>query len=202
MTAADEVIAHAPAKINLVLGVGPERPDGYHELATVFQAVSLVDEVAVALDDRVSVTVEGPESDGVPSDGSNLAVRAARLLAERTGVDDGVRIRIRKGIPVAGGMAGGSADAAAALLACDAVWRTGLTREELGGLAAELGSDVPFALFGGTAVGAGRGERLTPALARGEYHWVVALAGQGLRTPDVFAHLDRMRAGRPVADPK
>jgi len=202
MTAADEVIAHAPAKINLVLGVGPERPDGYHELATVFQAVSLVDEVAVALDDRVSVTVEGPESDGVPSDGSNLAVRAARLLAERTGVDDGVRIRIRKGIPVAGGMAGGSADAAAALLACDAVWRTGLTREELGGLAAELGSDVPFALFGGTAVGAGRGERLTPALARGEYHWVVALAGQGLRTPDVFAHLDRMRAGRPVADPQ
>jgi 4-diphosphocytidyl-2-C-methyl-D-erythritol kinase len=202
MTAADEVIAQAPAKINLVLGVGPLRPDGYHELATVFQAVSLVDEVTVAPDDRVSVIVEGPESDGVPRDGSNLAVRAALLLAERTGVDDGARIRICKGIPVAGGMAGGSADAAAALLACDVLWRTGLTREELGDLAAELGSDVPFALFGGTAVGAGRGELLTPALARGEYHWVVGLAGHGLRTPDVFAHLDRMRAGRPVTEPR
>jgi len=202
MTVSDEVIARAPAKINLVLGVGPLRPDGYHELATVFHAVSLLDEVSVTADDRVSVSVEGPESDGVPLDATNLAVRAAALLARRAGVDDGARIRIRKGIPVAGGMAGGSADAAATLVACDALWRTGLTREELGDLAAELGSDVPFSLFGGTAVGAGRGERLTPALARGEYHWVVALADHGLRTPDVFAELDRMRAGREVADPQ
>jgi 4-diphosphocytidyl-2-C-methyl-D-erythritol kinase len=202
MTAADEVTVRAPAKINLVLGVGPLRPDGFHGLATVFHAVSLFDEVVVTTDDQVSVTVEGPESAGVPCDGSNLAVRAARLLAERTGVDDGARIRIRKGIPVAGGMAGGSADAAATLLACDALWRTGLTREELADLAAELGSDVPFSLFGGTAIGAGRGERLTPALARGEYHWVVALADHGLRTPDVFAELDRIRAGRRVDDPQ
>ena len=201
MTAADEVIVRAPAKINLALGVGPLRPDGFHELATVFHAVSLVDEVAVVADDRVSVIVEGPESDGVPVDESNLAVRAALLLAARTGIGDGARIRIRKGIPVAGGMAGGSADAAAALIGCDALWRTGLTREELGDLAAELGSDVPFSLFGGTAIGSGRGERLTPALARGEYHWVVALADHGLRTPAVFAQLDRMRQGRTVADP-
>lgn len=202
MTAADEVIARAPAKINLALGVGPLRPDGFHELATVYHAVSLLDEVAVSADDRVSVTVEGPESEGVPCDGSNLAVRAALLLAERTGTGYGARIRIRKGIPVAGGMAGGSADAAAALVACDALWGTGLTRDELGGLAAELGSDVPFSLFGGTAIGSGRGELLTPALARGEYHWVVALADHGLRTPEVFARLDRMREGRPVADPQ
>jgi 4-diphosphocytidyl-2-C-methyl-D-erythritol kinase len=202
MTAVDEVVARAPAKINLALGVGPLRPDGFHELATVYVAVSLFDEVAVSADDQVTVTVAGPESAGVPCDGSNLAVRAARLLAERTGIDEGVRIRIRKEIPVAGGMAGGSADAAATLLACDALWRTGLTRDELGVLAAELGSDVPFPLFGGTAVGSGRGERLTPVLARGEYHWVIALADHGLRTPAVFAQLDQMRAGRTVPDPQ
>lgn len=202
MTISDEVIARAPAKINLALGVGPLRADGFHELATVFHAVSLLDEVTVSLDDRTTVTVEGTEAAGVPCDESNLAVRAALLLAARTGIGDGARIRIRKGIPVAGGMAGGSADAAATLVACDALWRTGLTREELGDVAAELGSDVPFSLFGGTAIGTGRGERLTPALARGEYHWVVALADHGLRTPDVFAQLDRMRRGRPVADPE
>jgi 4-diphosphocytidyl-2-C-methyl-D-erythritol kinase len=202
MTAADEVVARAPAKINLALGVGPLRPDGFHELATVYHAVSLLDEVAVVPDDRVTVTVEGPESDRVPCDGSNLAVRAALLLAERTGVGLGARIRIRKGIPVAGGMAGGSADAAAALVACDSLWGTGLTREELSDLAAELGSDVPFSLFGGTAIGSGRGERLSPALARGEYHWVVALADHGLRTPQVYAQLDRMREGNRVPDPE
>lgn len=202
MIATDEVIARAPAKINLALGVGPLRPDGFHELATVFHAVSLVDEVSVTVDEKVSVVVEGPESEGVPVGGANLAVRAARLLATRSGVGDGARIRIRKGIPVAGGMAGGSADAAAALVACDALWHIGLSREELGDLAAELGSDVPFSLFGGTAIGSGRGERLTPVLARGEYHWVVALAAYGLRTPDVFVQLDRLRDRQPVADPE
>ncbi|HET9655008.1 MAG TPA: 4-(cytidine 5'-diphospho)-2-C-methyl-D-erythritol kinase [Kineosporiaceae bacterium] len=202
MTAADEVVARAPAKINLALGVGPLRPDGYHELATVFHAVSLVDEVAAAPADDITVTVEGVQADEVPTDEGNLAVRAARLLALRAGVAEGARLRIRKGIPVAGGMAGGSADAAAALIACDALWRVGLSREDLAELAAELGSDVPFCLFGGTAIGAGRGEQVTPALARGEYHWVVATADHGLSTPQVFAELDRLRAGQEVPMPR
>lgn len=202
MTATDEVIARAPAKVNLALAVGPLRADGFHELATVFQAVSLLDEVVVAADERITITVDGPEADGVPEGPTNLAIRAAELLAQRAGLREGVRIRLRKGIPVAGGMAGGSADAAATLVACDALWRTGLAREDLADLAADLGSDVPFCLLGGTAIGRGRGERLTPALARGEYHWVLALADHGLRTPEVFAELDRMRAARPVPDPR
>lgn len=202
MTTSDVVTARAPAKINLTLGVGPRRPDGYHEIATVYQAVSLSDEVVVGPAEGIEVAVEGPGAEQVPLDGSNLVVRAARLLAERTGVHDGAAIRIRKGIPVAGGMAGGSADAAATLLACDVLWGTGLSRGELGGFAAELGSDVPFCLFGGTAVGSGRGERLSPVLARGEHHWVVVLAEEGLSTPAVFAELDRLRAGQEVPDPQ
>lgn len=197
-----EVTVRVPAKINLELSVGGPRPDGYHDLATVFHAVSLVDEIHATPADEVSVEVEGLQADQVPTDGRNLAVRAAVLLAERTGVEAGVRLRIRKGIPVAGGMAGGSADAAGALLACDALWRTGLSRDELSGLAAELGSDVPFSLVGGTAIGTGRGERLTPALARGEYHWVVALAEGGLSTPRVYARLDQLRAGRVLPEPE
>jgi 4-diphosphocytidyl-2-C-methyl-D-erythritol kinase len=194
------VTVRAPAKINLELRVGPVRPDGYHELATVFHAVSVFDDLIAlpaAPGEGVSITVEGPQAPQVPTDGSNLAVRAARLLAERvglTGDDAEVRLHLRKQIPVAGGMAGGSADAAAALVACDALWHTGLDREQMHELAAELGSDVPFSLLGGTAIGGGRGERLTPALARGEYHWVVALADHGLSTPAVYAELDRLRA--------
>jgi 4-diphosphocytidyl-2-C-methyl-D-erythritol kinase len=195
------VTARAPGKVNLALSVGPLRADGYHELVNVFQAVSLTDEVTARLADGVSVTVEGLHADRVPCDGSNLAVRAARLLAVRTGVDDGVQLHVRKRIPVAGGMAGGSADAAAALLACDAVWSTGLSQAELLDLAAELGSDVPFALVGGTAVGTGRGERLTTVLARGEYEWVVAVTAAGLSTPAVYAELDRLRGEEPVPAP-
>jgi 4-diphosphocytidyl-2-C-methyl-D-erythritol kinase len=139
----------------------------------------------------------------VPADATNLAVRGALLLAERVGLDPDVRLHLRKGIPVAGGMGGGSADAAAALVACDALWHAGLDREQLHELAAELGSDVPFALLGGTAIGGGRGERLTPALARGEYHWVIAVADHGLSTPAVYAEIDLLRAaGRaPAAAP-
>ncbi len=196
------VTARAPAKVNLELRVGGPRADGYHELATVFHAVSLTDDVTAAPADEITVSVEGVQAEQVPLDGTNLAVRAARLLAEHCGVDDGVALHIRKGIPVAGGMAGGSADAAAALVACDALWHTGLSREELRLLAAELGSDVPFALIGGTAIGTGRGERLTPALARGEYLWVVGLSDRGLSTPAVYAEIDRLRAGRVLAEPR
>ncbi|HEX3610948.1 MAG TPA: 4-(cytidine 5'-diphospho)-2-C-methyl-D-erythritol kinase [Sporichthyaceae bacterium] len=191
------ITVRAPAKVNLQLSVGPPRPDGYHDLLNVFQAVSLHDEVSAedAEDFTVSVVAAsgGPDLSGVPEDGNNLALRAARLLAERTGICDGVRLRIRKAIPVAAGMAGGSADAAAALVACDALWQTHLRREELTGLAAQLGADVPFALLGNTAVGVGRGDVLSPVLGRGQFHWVFALADHGLSTPAVYAECDRLR---------
>lgn len=197
------VTVRVPAKVNLQLGVGPLRADGYHELVNVFHAVSLFDEVTAEPADGLSVRVESDSIDvrGVPLDAGNLAVRAAVLLAERLGVEPAVSLRIRKSIPVAGGMAGGSADAAAALVACARLW--GADREDLLEPAAELGSDVPFALLGGTAVGLGRGERLTPALARGRFHWVFACADGGLSTPAVYAECDRLReshgqqAGRP-----
>jgi 4-diphosphocytidyl-2-C-methyl-D-erythritol kinase len=196
------VSVRAPAKINLALCVGGPRPDGYHDLATVFQAVSLYEDVVAEPADDLTVEVRGPCAAGVPTDERNLALQAARLLAERTGVEAGARLRITKQVPVAGGMAGGSADAAATLLACDALWQTGLPRDELRALGAELGSDVPFAMLGGTAVGTGRGEQLTPALARGEYHWVLALSDQGLSTPAVYAECDRLREGRVLPEPR
>lgn len=202
MSLPSEVTVRAPGKVNLALVAGPLRADGYHELVNVFHAVSLVDDVTARPDATVRVTVEGVHADRVPCDDSNLAVRAARLVAERTGVTDGVHLHIRKQIPVAGGMAGGSADAAAALLACDTLWQAGLSRDDLLELAAELGSDVPFALVGGTAVGTGRGERLTSALARGEYEWVFALSEGGLSTPAVYGELDRLREGRDVPPPQ
>jgi 4-diphosphocytidyl-2-C-methyl-D-erythritol kinase len=185
------VTVRVPAKVNLHLGVGPRRLDGYHDLATVFQAVSLYDEVTASPADELSVEVAG--ADGVPADENNLAVRAARALAHTAGVEPAVHLRLSKGIPVAGGMAGGSADAAAALVACDALWGTGLERSNLSALAAALGSDVPFALHGGTALGSGRGELLSPVLGQGQYHWVFALARVGLSTTLVYEELDRQR---------
>ncbi|MEO5877377.1 MAG: 4-(cytidine 5'-diphospho)-2-C-methyl-D-erythritol kinase [Streptosporangiaceae bacterium] len=182
-----------PAKVNLQLGVGPLRDDGYHDLVNVFHAVSLFDEVSVT-PGPLAVRVEGASVEGVPADASNLAAQAAALVAERLGVEPEADITIRKEIPVAGGMAGGSADAAAALVACNALWEGGLSPDELLELAATLGSDVPFALLGGTAVGTGRGEVLTPVPSRGEFHWVFALAEGGLSTPEVYAECDRIRA--------
>ena len=196
MTATAPMLVRAPAKVNLELRVGPPRQDGYHELATVFHAVALFDDLSAGPaepGEGPTITVEGPQMELVPLDGSNLAIRAALLVAQRIGVDPDVRLHLRKGIPVAGGMAGGSADAAAALIACDALWHGGLSRDELHALAAELGSDVPFALLGGTAIGTGRGEVLTPALARGEYHWVIAMSDHGLATPSVYSEIDRLR---------
>lgn len=199
------VTVRAPAKINLQLSVGGPGPDGYHSLATVFHAVSLYDELTASslpVGAGVQVEVQGDPAGAVPRDASNLAGRAAQLLAAQTGVEPDVRLRIRKEIPVAGGMAGGSADAAAALVACDLLWQTGLTRDELETLGAQLGADVPFALVGGTAVGTGRGDVLTPALARGEFNWVLAVSAQGLSTPAVYAECDRLRGERPVLEPR
>ncbi len=189
------VTVRAPSKVNLHLAVGDLRPDGYHDLHTVFQALSLYDEVSVVGSDRLSVHVSGADAGAVPTDSTNLAWRAAELIAERAGRAPEVAITIAKGIPVAGGMAGGSADAAATLVALDALWGLGASRDDLDGLAAQLGSDVPFCLHGGTALGTGRGEQLVPVLTRGTFHWVLALAKGGLSTPVVFRELDSLRAG-------
>lgn len=197
------VTVSAPAKINLTLGVGPTRADGFHTLATVYQAVDLCDEVTVspAAENTLTVSGEGVSVVDVPTDSTNLALRAAALLADRAGVTGGVAVHVHKRIPVAGGMAGGSTDAAATLVACDALWGLGTPREDLLELAATLGSDVPFCLVGGTATGTGRGEVVTPVEDAGRYWWVVALPGGGLSTPGVYAELDRLRAGEPVPDP-
>jgi 4-diphosphocytidyl-2-C-methyl-D-erythritol kinase len=185
-----------PAKINLALKVGPPREDGFHPLATVYQAVSLYDEVHAiwANPDEFEVVVTGEGADQVPLDDDNLALRAARLLARTFGPHDslGVTLSIHKAIPVAGGLAGGSSNGAAALLACAMLWDIDIAPEALRALAGELGSDVPFALLGGTAVGSGRGEEVVPALARGTYHWVLAFGHQGLSTPAVFRHFDEL----------
>lgn len=190
------VTARSPAKINLALRVGPLRGDGFHSLATVFQAIDLYDEVtAHQVDDgEITVSVTGLGAESVPANDSNLAVRAARALASRFSVTQGARLTILKRIPPAGGLAGGSTDAAATLMACDALWRTRASRTDLAEIAADLGSDVPFCLLGGTAVGVGRGELLTPALASGDYHWVLAIDSSGLSTPAVYAEIDRLRA--------
>jgi 4-diphosphocytidyl-2-C-methyl-D-erythritol kinase len=197
---ASTVTARVPAKVNLQLSVGPPRADGYHDLVTVFHAVSLFDEVTVSTADRTSVTVSGEGGPAVPLGPANLAVRAAAALARATGRRGkglaGVRIQISKRIPVAAGLAGGSADAAGALVACNELWQSGLSAAELSEIAAQLGSDVPFALVGGTAVGLGRGERLTTALVSGSYDWVLAFGATGLATPDVYAACDRLRAAR------
>jgi 4-diphosphocytidyl-2-C-methyl-D-erythritol kinase len=206
------VTVRVPAKINLQLAVGPLRSDGYHGLVTVFHAVSLFDDVTVAPAETDTVTVTGEGAGLVPEDADNLALRAVRALratlADRTGANeadkaDGVAVTIAKRIPVAGGMAGGSADAAAALVACNELWGTGLSQQELCEVAATVGSDVAFAVLGETAIGRGRGELLTPVpAAPATYHWVLALADGHLSTPRVFHALDRQRKDRQVKDPE
>ncbi len=197
------VTVRVPAKVNLQLSVGPLRPDGFHELATVFQAVSVFDEVTARSrsDVGISLTISGEGEGQLPLDDGNLAYRAAMSLAEFAGIEPVVDLVIRKAIPIAGGMAGGSADAAGALVACDALWRLGTHRDDLSSLAADLGADVPFALHGGTAIGTGKGENLTSVLTRGSFHWVFALAEGGLSTPAVYAQCDRLREARPVPEP-
>ncbi|GFG55607.1 4-(cytidine 5'-diphospho)-2-C-methyl-D-erythritol kinase [Mycolicibacterium agri] len=187
------VTVRVPGKVNLYLAVGDRRDDGYHELTTVFHAVSLLDEVTVRNADMLSLEVFGEGAESLPADERNLAWRAAELMAEHVGRAPDVAITIEKSIPVAGGMAGGSADAAAVLVAMNSLWELGVPRRDLHTLAAKLGSDVPFALHGGTALGTGRGEELATVLARNTFHWVLAFADGGLSTPAVFAEIDRLR---------
>ncbi|BBY02296.1 4-diphosphocytidyl-2-C-methyl-D-erythritol kinase [Mycobacterium seoulense] len=192
------VTVRVPGKVNLYLAVGDRREDGYHELTTVFQAVSLLDEVTVRNADVLSLELVGEGADKLPTDERNLAWQAAELMAEHVGRAPDVSIMIDKSIPVAGGMAGGSADAAAVLVAMNSLWELNVPRRDLRMLAARLGSDVPFALHGGTALGTGRGEELATVLSRNTFHWVLAFADGELLTPSVFGELDRLReAGDP-----
>ena len=192
------VTARVPAKVNLQLSVGPPGADGYHDLVTVFHALALFDEVTVTSADTDSMVVTGEGARSVPLGPDNLAARAVAALVDAVGPGvretPGLAIEIRKRIPVAAGLAGGSADAAGALVACNELWGAGLSHQELAEVAARVGSDVGFALLGGTAVGLGRGDRVTPALAAGTYHWVLAFADGQLSTPAVYAACDRLRA--------
>lgn len=185
--------------------MGPREADGYHNLVSVFQAISIFDDVTArrgAPGSGISISISGEHTHGVPTDASNLAVKAAQLMIDRFDIDANLQIEVKKSIPVAGGMAGGSADAAATLVALDALFQLELSREELHRLGSELGSDVPFMISGGTAVGQGRGDQLTAALSRGTYHWVLALSSVGLSTPAVYAECDRMRAELEIAPPQ
>ena len=199
------VVVRVPAKINLQLAVGPLGADGFHEVTTVFQAISLFDDVTVKHapeSSGISLTLSGATSSGVPVDDENLAMRAAILMAEKYDLPTDLAIHLKKEIPVAGGMAGGSADATGVIVAMDALFDIGLSRDEMETVAAQLGSDVPFGISGGIAIGRGRGDQLTPALSRGNYHWVLALSGQGLSTPAVYQECDRLREGLDIASPQ
>lgn len=202
------ITVRAPAKINLHLGVGRPREDGFHPLATIYQAVGLYDDVTVTAQPDWSVHLRGDERVdllAVPTDETNVAIRAGRALAGHHAIEEGARIEIHKAIPVAGGMAGGSADAAATLVALDRLWGLQTSDEDLLALAAGLGSDVPFALLGGTAAGLGRGEVVSPLEDTGAWWWVVVGSEEGLSTPAVYRHLDELRGTQlsdgPAADP-
>ena len=193
-----------PGKVNLGLSVGPLDSDGYHEIVTLFQAISLYDDVTVKIGSEgagITLGASGSTSTGVPLDETNLAYRAADLMIRKFQLDSDIDIHLKKEIPVAGGMAGGSADAAGVIVGIDALFELGLSRDELERIGSELGSDVPFGIAGGTAIGRGRGDQLTPVLSQGTYQWVLALSNSGLSTPAVYGECDRLREGLSIAKP-
>ena len=199
------VVARVPAKVNLQLAVGPLGNDGFHEVTTVFQAISLFDDVTVATapeNTGISIQITGQTSNGVPSDNSNLAVKAAALMIKNYDLPNDLSIKLKKEIPVAGGMAGGSADAAGVIVGLDSLYELGLSKDEMEKIASQIGSDVPFSLSGGVAIGTGRGDQITTALAKGSYTWVLALSSQGLSTPAVYQECDRLREGLSIASPQ
>jgi 4-diphosphocytidyl-2-C-methyl-D-erythritol kinase len=194
-----------PAKVNLQLAVGPREADGFHNLVTVFQAISIYDDVTITKSEPgsgITITITGDHTHGVPADATNLAVQAAQLIADEYDFVIDVHIEVKKSIPVAGGMAGGSADAAAVIVGLSELYDLDISREESLEFGARLGSDVPFMINGGTAIGQGRGDQLTAALSRGTYHWVLALSSVGLSTPAVYQECDRLRAGLDIAAPQ
>ena len=198
------VTARVPAKVNLQLSVGPLGADGFHEVTTVFQAISLFDDVTVATADKgegIKISITGQTSGGVPADNSNLAVKAAQLMIKNYDLPQDLVIKLKKEIPVAGGMAGGSADAAGVIVGLDSLFELGLSRDVMESVGSKIGSDVPFSICGGVAIGTGRGDQITPALAKGSYNWVLALSGQGLATPSVYQECDRLREGLSIAAP-
>ena len=203
--ASNSVTVRVPAKVNLQLSVGPREADGFHGLVSVFQAISIYDDVTLTKThsgDGITISIIGDQTHGVPEDHSNLAAKAAQLMAQEFDLDIDAHIEVKKSIPVAGGMAGGSADAAAVIVGIDALYHLGATRDEMLDIGAKLGSDVPFMINGGTAIGQGRGDQLTAALSRGTYHWVLALSTVGLSTPAVYTECDRLRAGQEIAAPQ
>ena len=198
------VVARVPAKVNLQLSVGPLGSDGFHEVTTVFQAISLFDDVTVATapkGDGIKISISGQTSSGVPADSSNLAVKAAELMIKNYDLPSDLIIKLKKEIPVAGGMAGGSADAAGVIVGLDSLFELGLSRDEMEIVGSKIGSDVPFSICGGVAIGTGRGDQITPALSKGSYNWVLALSGQGLSTPSVYQECDRLREGLSITAP-
>ncbi len=199
------VTVRVPAKVNLQLSVGPRELDGFHNVVTVFQAISIFDDVTLSLAEAktgVSISITGDQTHGVPVDENNLAVKAIALMAKEYDLEIDVHVEIKKSIPVAGGMAGGSADAAGAIVAIDYLYSLGMSRDEMSEIAAQLGSDVPFMLNGGTAIGTGHGDQLTSALSRGTYHWVLALSTVGLSTPAVYGECDRLRSESEISQPQ
>lgn len=187
------VTVRVPGKVNVYLGVGPREFSGYHDLATVFQAVGIYDEVTVSPADSLTISGLGSFADRIPTDETNLAWKAAELVARACGEEPNIHIQIDKSIPIAAGMAGGSADAAATLIACDAYWNAGIPRDQLDAMAATLGSDVPFMMHGGCALGIGRGDVLSPVMTRGSFHWVFATFDDGLSTAQIYEKTDDMR---------
>jgi len=196
------VTVRVPGKVNVYLGVGPREFSGYHELATIFQAVGIYDEVTVSAADSLTITGLGAFADRIPTDESNLAWQAAKLVARACGEEPNVHIQIDKSIPIAAGMAGGSADAAATLVACDTYWNAGIPRDQLDAMAATLGSDVPFMLHGGCALGVGRGDVLSPVMIRGSFHWVFAAFDEGLSTAQIYEKTDELRGLEFEAEPE
>ncbi len=199
------VVTRVPGKVNLQLSVGPLGTDGFHEVTTVFQAISLFDDVTVTegkVGSGTTISVTGQTANGVPADASNLAIRAAQLMMKEFELSPDLEIKLKKEIPVAGGMAGGSADAAGVIVGLDSLYELGLSRDEMEKIASKIGSDVPFSLSGGVAIGTGRGDQITTALAKGSYTWVLALSSQGLSTPAVYQECDRLREGLSIASPQ
>lgn len=199
------VVTRVPGKVNLQLSVGPLGADGFHEVTTVFQAISLFDDVTVTegkAGSGTTISVTGQTANGVPADASNLAIRAAQLMMKEFELSPDLEIKLKKEIPVAGGMAGGSADAAGVIVGLDSLYELGLSRDEMEKIASQIGSDVPFSLSGGVAIGTGRGDQITTALAKGSYTWVLALSSQGLSTPAVYQECDRLREGLSIASPQ
>jgi len=199
------VTVRVPAKVNLQLSVGPKESDGYHNLVSVFQAISIFDDITIKLGEPgsgLTISVCGDQTHGVPADANNLAAKVVALISKEYDLKVDAHIEIKKSIPVAGGMAGGSADAAGTIIGIDYLYSLDMTREEMIEIASKIGSDVPFMLSGGTAIGTGHGDQLTAALSRGTYHWVLAVSTVGLSTPAVYAECDRLRGELEIVEPQ